>query len=100
MRILFDQGTPASFGARLAARCVSAAAAARRSHEGVARRIPAMKFSIECEREEDGRWIAELLQLPGVLAYGASREAAIAKAEALALRVIADQIEHGERPAL
>ena len=51
---------------------------------------------IEIEREDDGRWIAEVSELAGVLAYGASREEAIAKAQALALRVIADRLEHGE----
>ena len=53
-------------------------------------------MKIEIEREEDGRWIAEVSELPGVLAYGKSREEAIAKVEALALRVIADRLEHGE----
>lgn len=51
---------------------------------------------IEIEREEDGRWIAEVSELPGVLAYGKTREEAIAKVEALALRVIADRLDHGE----
>ncbi len=51
---------------------------------------------IEIEKEEDGRWIAEVSELPGVLAYGKTREEAIAKVEALALRVIADRLEHGE----
>jgi predicted RNase H-like HicB family nuclease len=59
-----------------------------------------MKLSIETEREEDGRWIAEVPQLPGVLAYGATQGEAMAKAETLALRVIADQLEHGERRAV
>ena len=53
-----------------------------------------MKIAIE--REEDGRWITEIPELPGVMAYGQSREEAIAKVEALALRVIADRLEHGE----
>lgn len=48
-----------------------------------------MNYTLDCEREEDGRWIAEVLQLPGVLAYGSTREEAIAKAESLAARVIA-----------
>ena len=52
---------------------------------------------IEIEREEDGGWIGEVPDLPGVLAYGAAREDAISKAEALALRVIADRLDHGER---
>ncbi len=55
-----------------------------------------MQFNIEYDREEDGRWIAEVLELPGVLVYGVSKEEATAKAEALALRVIAERIEHGE----
>ncbi len=55
-----------------------------------------MHFNIECEREEDGRWLAEVIGLPGVLAYGATRDQAIAKAESLGLRVIADRIDHGE----
>ena len=53
-------------------------------------------MKIEIEKEEDGRWIAEVSDLPGVLAYGKTREDAIAKVEALALRVIADRIDHGE----
>ncbi len=53
-------------------------------------------MKIEIEKEEDGRWIAEVTELPGVLAYGNTREDAIAKVEALALRVIADRIDHGE----
>jgi predicted RNase H-like HicB family nuclease len=55
-----------------------------------------MHFTIEHEQEEDGRWLAEVPQLPGVLAYGASRDEAMAKAEALALRVLAERLEHEE----
>jgi predicted RNase H-like HicB family nuclease len=55
-----------------------------------------MQFQLECEREEDGRWLAEISAIPGVLAYGASANEAMAKAEVLALRVLAEQIEHGE----
>ncbi|MBI3466356.1 MAG: type II toxin-antitoxin system HicB family antitoxin [Planctomycetes bacterium] len=55
-----------------------------------------MNFTIEIEREEDGRWLAEVPELPGVLAYGQSREEAIARAQALSLRVLADRLEHGE----
>jgi len=51
---------------------------------------------IEIEREDDGRWIAEIPELPGVMAYGDSRNQAISRAEALALRVLADRLEHGE----
>ncbi len=53
-------------------------------------------MKIEIEREEDGRWIADVPDLPGVLVYGQSREEAISKVEALALRIIADRLEHGE----
>jgi predicted RNase H-like HicB family nuclease len=53
-------------------------------------------FRIEIEREADGRWIAEIPDLPGVMVYGVSREDAVAKVEALALRVLADRLEHGE----
>ncbi len=55
------------------------------------------KFTVEIEQETDGRWIAEVQELSGVLCYGASREEALAKAEALALRVVADQLETGEK---
>ena len=51
---------------------------------------------VETEREEDGRWLAEIAILPGVMGYGASREAAVVKAKALAFRVLADRVEHGE----
>ena len=53
-------------------------------------------FKIELEQEEDGRWLAEVLELPGVLAYGQSQEAAVSKVQALVLRVIAERLEHGE----
>lgn len=53
-------------------------------------------MKIEIEREDDGRWIAEVSDLPGVMVYGTTRQDAIAKAEALALRVIADRLDHGE----
>jgi predicted RNase H-like HicB family nuclease len=52
-----------------------------------------MEFEIVFDREEDGRWIAEIESLPGVLAYGATRNEAQSKVEALALRVLADRIE-------
>ncbi len=55
-----------------------------------------MKFTIEHEREEDGRWLAEVPELPGVLAYGATADEAMAKAELLALRVLAERLEHNE----
>ena len=53
-------------------------------------------MKIEIEREKDGRWIAEVPNLPGVMAYGQTRKQAIAKVESLALRVIADRLDHGE----
>ena len=55
-----------------------------------------MKLTLETEQEDDGRWIAEVPQLPGVLAYGGTRDEAMARAEVLALRVLAEQLEHGE----
>jgi predicted RNase H-like HicB family nuclease len=55
-----------------------------------------MNFDIESELEDDGRWLAEVPQLPGVLAYGATRDEAMAKAQVLALRVLAERLEHGE----
>lgn len=55
-----------------------------------------MKLNIESEREDDGRWLAEVPELPGVLAYGATRDEALAKAQVLALRVLAERIEHNE----
>ncbi len=58
--------------------------------------MAAGKFVVEIEREDDGRWIAEVVALPGVMAYGATREDALARAEVLALRVLADRLEHGE----
>lgn len=65
------------------------------------RLIAGAKLVVEIERDDDGRWIAEVVALPGVLAYGATREEALARSEALALRVLADRLEHGEAiPAL
>ena len=55
-----------------------------------------MPFTIEVEREDDGRWLTEIAELPGVLAYGQTREEAIARVQILALRVLADRLEHGE----
>jgi predicted RNase H-like HicB family nuclease len=55
-----------------------------------------MHLSIETELEDDGRWIAEVPQLPGVLVYGSTEEEAAAKAEILALRVLAERLDHGE----
>jgi predicted RNase H-like HicB family nuclease len=58
-----------------------------------------MLFSVEIDREADGQWISDIADLPGVMAYGTSREAALAAVEALALRVLADRIDSGELPA-
>ena len=55
-------------------------------------------LSIELDREDDGRWIAEALELPGVMTYGSTREEAISNTEKLAIEVIADRITHGELP--
>jgi predicted RNase H-like HicB family nuclease len=53
-------------------------------------------LTIELEREDDGRWVAEVAALPGVLCYGSDRDEAVARVQALALRVIAEQLEHRE----
>ena len=55
-----------------------------------------MVLTIEIDQEEDGRWIAEVVEIAGALAYGASSDEAKAKAQAIALRALADQLEHGE----
>lgn len=55
-----------------------------------------MDFKIECEPEDDGRWLAEVPNLPGVLAYGVSADDAMTRAEILALRVLAGRLEQGE----
>ncbi|MBI1320447.1 MAG: type II toxin-antitoxin system HicB family antitoxin [Candidatus Hydrogenedens sp.] len=53
-------------------------------------------MKVECEQEDDGRWIAEVIEIPGALAYGDSQEEALRKAQVLALRILADRLEHGE----
>ena len=58
-----------------------------------------MTFSIELEREDDGRWLAEVPALAGVMCYGADRDEAVTRIQALALRVIAERLEHKEAPA-
>jgi predicted RNase H-like HicB family nuclease len=58
-----------------------------------------MRFKVEIEREDDGRWLAEVLELPGVMSYGATADEARARVQALALRVVADRLEHGEAGA-
>jgi predicted RNase H-like HicB family nuclease len=56
----------------------------------------APRLSVEAEREDDGRWIAEVPAIPGVMGYGATPEEAVAEADALAKRVMAERLEHGE----
>ena len=55
-----------------------------------------LMLTVEIEQENDGRFIAEIPELPGVLAYGQTKKEAVAKVEALALRTLADRLEHGE----
>jgi predicted RNase H-like HicB family nuclease len=55
-----------------------------------------MPLSVEVEKEDDGRWLAEIPELPGVLVYGGTRKEAVDRAKALALRVLADKLDHGE----
>jgi predicted RNase H-like HicB family nuclease len=55
-----------------------------------------MPLTVEVEQEEDGRWLAEVPELPGVLSYGQTRQEAIDRAQALCLRVLADRLDHGE----
>lgn len=57
-----------------------------------------MPYKIEIDREVDGRWIAEIPALPGAMAYGATKAEAIAKTQALALRILADRIEGQNKP--
>ena len=58
--------------------------------------FPTFVMQIEIEREDDGRWLAEIPDLPGVMAYGQTQAEAVARVKALALRVMADRLEHGE----
>ncbi|HEX7177880.1 MAG TPA: type II toxin-antitoxin system HicB family antitoxin [Pyrinomonadaceae bacterium] len=55
-----------------------------------------MNLTVEIEQEDDGRWIAEVVNLSGVMVYGGTRDEAVARVQALALRVLADRLEHGE----
>ena len=75
--------------------------AARRQLVGQTARwyIDFVTFTIELDREDDGRWLAEVPDLPGVLCYGQDRDEAVARVQALALRVIAERLEHREAPA-
>jgi predicted RNase H-like HicB family nuclease len=55
-----------------------------------------MRFQVEVEQEDDGRWLADVVDLPGVMAYGSTVEEALSQVQALALRVLADRLERGE----
>ena len=55
-----------------------------------------MRLTIETEQEDDGRWLAEVPEMPGAMAYGQTREEAVTRVEAIVLRVIADRLDHGE----
>ena len=68
-------------------------------HYGGGRLDRRTRVAIELDREQDGRWIAETLELPGVICYGSTREEAISNAERLAIEVIADRIAHRELPS-
>jgi len=57
---------------------------------------PVVSLEIEYHREEDGRWLADILALPGVSAYGRTKKSATASVQALAFRLLADRLEHGE----
>jgi len=61
--------------------------------------ITVVTFTVEIEREDDGRWLAEVPALSGVMAYGRDHDEAVARVQALALRVIAERLEHSEAPA-
>jgi predicted RNase H-like HicB family nuclease len=61
--------------------------------------VNGMNYTLDCEREDDGQWLAEVLALPGVLAYGATQDEAMARVEALTLRVLAERLEQGEARA-
>ena len=72
------------------------AAATRRLCRTSHRIVRMSDFTVDVERETDGRWIGEVTELPGVMVYGSTRDEAVAKAKALAFRVLADRLEHGE----
>jgi predicted RNase H-like HicB family nuclease len=65
-------------------------------HVKIVNRGTTMNLTIEVEQEEDGRWLAEVPEIPGVLVYGRTRQEAISRVQALSLRVLADRLEHGE----
>ncbi len=62
--------------------------------------LQVVRFAVEIEKEKDGRWIAQIPQIPGAMAYGRTRAQAVSRVEALALRVLAERIEHGETSPL
>jgi predicted RNase H-like HicB family nuclease len=65
-------------------------------HHETGRRPVLITFRVETEQETDGRWLAEVVELPGVLAHGSRQEEAVSRVQALALRVVAERLEHGE----
>jgi predicted RNase H-like HicB family nuclease len=77
--------------------------ARRQVHRRVRQRpewyIAGVTFTVEIEREDDGRWLAEVPAVSGVMAYGQDRDEAVARVQALALRVITERLEHREAPA-
>jgi predicted RNase H-like HicB family nuclease len=75
------------------------AAGGERVHAELGGTLAVVVFSVEIEREDDGRWLAEVPALPGVMTYGADRDEAVSRVQALALRVIAERLEHREAPA-
>ena len=84
------------------ARAVAAAERQNVSRRNFALHLPRLydsamsDFTVDIDRETDGRWVGEIPELPGVLAYGSSRDEAVARTKALAFRVLADRLEHGE----
>jgi predicted RNase H-like HicB family nuclease len=68
----------------------------KRSYEERSIPFVSVLFTVQLETEDDGRWIAEVIELPGVMTYGNSQQEAMARVQALALRVVADRLDHGE----
>jgi len=91
-----DPGSAKGFAEARAATASTAVFCKRKRLKTSETRIRFSIMKIEIEKESDGRWVAEIPDLPGVMAYGDSRSEAVAKVETLALRVIADRLEHGE----
>ena len=88
--------SPTAAERRVSADCGRSAAGANVVYSGPGGHERLIRFKVEIEREDDGRWLAEVVELPGVLAYGETQETALSRVQALALRVIAERLEHGE----